>query len=450
MHSQRGNFLLQALLALTLMFAFVPLLSRGIVDRDVDARMFAATQQIENTVVAAGIFIRENADALPYEQTVVGGAALADLLEPYGVPLGYVARTALGQDISLVITKDVGDVSAYLAVRGGNLTGLQRAELVRRIGFYASASDKDVIVGIPLAESYSDVVRRNDTNPDNSAFLTDLDMGGFVLENTGDIFSRRGEFETAQFTTLSVTGVETDRKTRNAISEISTERAVFQARDGAAALALTRGVLNTDALSARTISKFGDTGNLTVDAASVREFSMTAGRSGFYGPTKWDVRGNVVTSNMNFSVEQLAVGSYINATRGQDVYVTDELETSARSGIDADRVVASNITLRDQTSGAISDGAGDGAVLVDLRPAGTSVLPDVLLDSIDNGKFVIIANPADDAKTVDCKSVISALGGRYNKQSLTQYIICQYVFWQRLEKRIDIKQCLMAGKSDCI
>ena len=113
-------------------------------------------------------------------------------------------------------------------------------------------------------------------------------------------------------------------------------------------------------------------------------------------------------------------------------------------------MIASNITMRDQTSSALNEGE-TGAVVLDIRPAGTSVLPDALLDSIDNSVFKIIDDPAsDESKTVDCRSVVNELEGRYNQKSLSQYILCQYVFWQRLEKRIDIKRCLLEGKSGCM
>ena len=106
--------------------------------------------------------------------------------------------------------------------------------------------------------------------------------------------------------------------------------------------------------------------------------------------------------------------------------------------------------MRDQTSGALNTGQS-GAVILDIRPAGTSLLPDVLVSDINNDAFKIIKNiKSDDNTTIDCKSVINEFEGVYNRQSLAQYLICQYVYWQRLEKRIDIKKCLMAGGSDCI
>ena len=113
-------------------------------------------------------------------------------------------------------------------------------------------------------------------------------------------------------------------------------------------------------------------------------------------------------------------------------------------------IYTSNITLRDQTSYGLLNGQS-GAVLIDVRPAGTSLIPDAYVDTVTNDSFEIIADPKDtEGKTVSCKEIIESLNGNYNSKSLAQNIICQYVFWQRLETRIDIKQCLMNGRNDCM
>jgi len=179
--------------------------------------------------------------------------------------------------------------------------------------------------------------------------------------------------------------------------------------------------------------------------------AMTAGRTSFSGPEKWNIRGNLVSDHINFSVERLDVSAYISATRGQDVFIdADTLDYSTKSGIEVGTIYTSNITVRDQTSSALNDGLS-GAVILDVRPGGTTMLPDALVTDVNNEDFVIIADVvSDDDKTIACKKIIDEFDGVYNKQSLSQYLICQYVYWQRLEKRIDIKQCLMAGRSDCI
>lgn len=449
--SQNGNFLLQALLALALIFSFIPFFARRLAARDTDAQMYATTQKVDVAQTAARIFVRENANVLPYSTTVVSGDDFADLLESYGLPLGFVAKTALGQDISLVISKDAVSVSAYLQLTGGDLSDVQLAELARRIGFYAAVQDDGILVGLALDDYYSDVVRRNESNLDSTAFLTDLDMGGYVFDNAGDVFARSGQFDTAQFGTLSLFGTENGRKVRNKIDVMVADRGVFQSASGESALTLTRGTLLVGDINARTVSLFGDTGSFTSNTAAVFNFSMTAGRTSFYGPLNWYVGGDVLSENINFSVERLDIDSYIDASRGQDVYVDpDDLTYAPRSGIETGYIAASNITMRDQTSDALNQGES-GAVVIDIRPAGTSVLPDVLLDNVDNSVFQILSRPtADDSKTVDCRAIINDLDIRYNQKSLAQYVICQYVFWNRLEQRINAKQCLMDGRSDCM
>ncbi len=452
--TQRGNFLLQALLALTLVFVFIPFFARRIAMNDVSAQMYATTHQIDTAKTAAKIYVQENADNLPYEKTEISGDNFSMQLEPYGLPLGFIPRTAFGQDISLVIEKSNNEISAFLKLHGGKLNTMQRAELARRIGFFAvynpNDPDGDIDIGIQLSDTYSDVVRRNEKNSNSNGFLTDLDMGAFRFDNAGTMLAMRAAVDTSDITTLSITGSEVGRKERNNIKEINTNKVVFQSGTGESGLSLTRGTLKTDIMTVRTISKYGDTGNVTAIDTAVDTFDMSAGRTGFNGPAVWNIGGNVVTSRITFSVERLDVSSFINATRGQDVFIdSDSLSYNTASGIDTDYIYSSHITLREQTSESLSHG-GEGGIVLDIRPAGTSILPDALIASINNDAFEILANPVeDDATTVNCSSIITSLGNVYNQKSLAQYIICQYVFWQRLEHRIDIKQCLMGGGSGC-
>ncbi|MBD5388946.1 hypothetical protein HDR63_01675 [bacterium] len=450
MRREGGNFLLQALLAVTLLFAFMPLVVRRMAARDQDAQMYAVTRQLNTAQTAARIFIQENAAALPYGTTVIAGNTFADTLEAYGLPLGFVPRTALGQAISLVIERERGTVAAYLNVTDDNLPEIRRAELARRLGFYAATHDNGVTLAIPLTPEYSDVVHRDETDPDNNGFLVDLDMGDFSVDTVALTLARNGTFDSLAANSLTVAGMENGRKVRSTINNLTATRATFQSGDGTTALSVTRGVLRVDNASAKTIAQFGDTGNLVASVAAVYDFNMTAGRTSFTGPESWTVNGNVLADRINFSVDSLEIGGYINASRGQDVYINpDSLEYNTRSGIEVGVLRTSNVTLRDQTSDALADG-DSGPVMVDIRPAGTSVLPDVLVDDVDNGTLEILADPrGDDGRTVDCRSIISNLGMTYNQRSLAQYLVCQYVYWHRLEQRIDMKQCLLDGRHDC-
>ncbi len=451
MRAQNGNFLLQALLAISLLFIFIPVLTRRLIVNDTDAKMYSAVHHIDTAQTAARIFIRENVDTLSYGKTTIRGNDFADVLEPYGLPLGYIPRTSFGQDIYLVVDKDETGVSGTLMVDGGDLTGIQIAEMVRRIGFYAERTTTGLMVGVPLNTLYQDVVRRNEPDITNSAFLTDLYMTDFSIDNVNKIIGHNVVANTASFDTLDITGNESERNSKNKIKILNSDKSIFQSKSGASALALTRGSLKAKNVFGRTVAQYGSTGNFESQSASAYSFDMTAGRTGFTGPTTWDVRGNLESEHIVFGVENLEVGSYLNVSSGQDVYTDNNvISYNTTSGISTDSIIASHITLRDQTSKALD--AGDtGAVIVDVRPASTTVLPDVWVSGISNDGFAILKYPKKDSdETITCQSVISQLGETYNSKSLAQHVLCEYLFWMRLEQRINAKQCLMAGGSGCI
>lgn len=450
MQKQSGNFLLQALLALTLVFAFMPFFARSISSRDRAAQMYATTEQIEAAYGAARTYLYEEKDNLPYKKQELSGEEFVSVLENYGLPLGYIPKTYFNQNISLVIDKNEEGVFGFINVVGGKLSKVQLAELARRIGFYAHVRDNNIEVDIPLDIKYSDIVSKKEKN-EQVGFLSELDMGDKSIDKIGVLFARNGAFESAQFNTLSLYGVEESRQAKNRISDLYANKAVFQSADGGAALSLSHGEINTSAASLRTIARFGTTGGFESNAASVYDFSMTEGRTSFEGPAEWLVRGNVIADNFNFTVDRLDIGSYLDASRGQDVYIDSEkLSYVTNNGIDVKNIYAANISLRDQTSYGLLNGQS-GVLLIDIRPAGTSLLPDVLVDGINNDSFEIIADPKDTSGAmVSCGDIISQMDVIYNSKSLAQNIICQYVFWQRLETRINIKQCLQSGRSDCM
>lgn len=451
LQNQRGNFLLQALLALTLVFAFMPFFAQKLSSRDMAAQMYTATEQIETVYNAARIYLREEKENLPYKKQELTENKFVDTLESYGLPLGFVPETSFKQKISLVIDKNQDGIIGYIKITGGTLSKIQVAELARRIGFYARVDGSGIRVSIPIDTMYSDIVSKKETD-ENVGFLSELDMNDNSIDKAGVLFARNGVFETAQFTTLVLYGVESGRSEKNKISDIYANRTVFQSADGAAALSLSRGELNVSDLSLRTISKYGTAGGFESNVASVYDFSMAEGKTGFVGPADWQVHGSVRSDNFSFNVDRLDIGSFIDASRGQDVYIDSKsLSYNTKMGIETKNISAANISLRDQTSYGLLNGQS-GALLIDIRPAGTSLLPDAYVDTINNDSFEIISHPKDmDGKTVSCRSIITELlKENYNSKSLAQNIICQYVFWQRLEARIDIKQCLVNGRNDCL
>ena len=105
MQNQRGNFLLQSLLALTLVFAFIPFFANKLSMRDNAAQMYAATEQIETAYGAARVYLWEEKDNLPYKKQELSKDKFVNILEGYGLPVGFIPQTGFKQNMSLVIDK---------------------------------------------------------------------------------------------------------------------------------------------------------------------------------------------------------------------------------------------------------------------------------------------------------------------------------------------------------
>ena len=474
---ENGNFLLQALLAIALVMAFMPMLAQKMATRKSDQSLSVSAQHINNAARAARAYVRFNKDDIKYGVSLLSSEAFSDLLEPFGLPLGFIPQTAQGQKISLIASKsDNGEALVLLVIRGGDLSPQKRRELMMRIGPNSADTGKDgilrgiggweknlkdfkikpdtdaIYVLIPADDDFTELIRRNAQNPERNRFHTDLDMGGFDIKNISSFAAKNAVVDIADFGVLAISGSSTDRRFKNKIDLLSVGKAVFQTRDGSGALNISRGDLKAKLVSTYSIFKYGMPGSIDAESTSLNSITMAAGRTGFTGSYDWDVGGDAVLNNVSLNTEMLEISGFINASRGQDVFIDqNDLTYSAKTGIETRTVSASYLTLRDQISSSLASG-DTGAILLDIRPSGVSVLPDVLLDTIDNDKIRILKNPeGNDDSTVDCRTIISSLPGlpSYNKKSVAQNVVCQYVFWQRLERRINIKQCIEEGRRNC-
>lgn len=433
MRENRGSFLLQALMGVALIAAFMPFFANKFASRERNIQMTSVVNQIDAGVTAARIFMRENNGV--YQTYSLSGNRFADVLENYGLPFGFYERTVFDQSISFQIKQGIG----YVIISGGDLKPILMSEMARRINSDAVVQGDQIIVKIPTSDVFSEIVKKNEKNPDLNAFFSDLDMGDFGISNIGKITAKNLQLGGIATNKLTVNGIQDLPKKKNDIAVLNTKRATFSSRYGESALSITGGNLTADTMSAQTISKFGNAGNLTANTINILGYSMPAGRGSFAGPATWRIADNFIANNVSFQTEQLDIMSSLNTLRGQDVYVDDYgYITESNSGVSAGIVRAGNITIYDQI-GPVLESGGSGNVVLDIRVAGTSIIPDVYLSELNTSGFKMIAVPEDDGDaTQSCEALIKILGGNYNSKSLAHSIICQYVFWQRLEKRIDI------------
>jgi hypothetical protein len=468
--------MLQALLALAFVIAVFPMFVKKAGMRNMGRENAALVHQVASAFDAARAFVQEEFDNFPNGIKIYSGDDFVQTLEPYGLPLGFIPRTVLGQDISLTVTKNGRDILSALVLTGGKIGALRRAEIMARIGFWgmiidddgalrgasggwiinkipnnAEFNSSDMLILVPEDDDFSELVARKAKNPDKNIFHTNLKMGGHNLSAVSAFSANSGKIKNVSAGDFLLSGIETDRKNKNEIGTLHAGKVWFSAASGNP-LTITRSDLMTGVFSAASVANYGDLPNLTAGTVTVRDFNMAAGKTGFTGPTTWEINTAANLTNITLSVERLSLSSFLDTSRGQDVFLNSEgtdVEYTAGSGVRAGLVKTDNIIFRDQISSELLNG-GTGDAILEIRPAGTSVLPDILLTGINNDSLKIPITAADNSgKTETCKTVIARLGGKYNAASLADNIVCQFVLYNRIEQRIEIKKCLMNGGTKC-
>ncbi|MDR2685464.1 MAG: hypothetical protein LBB23_01670 [Rickettsiales bacterium] len=458
----------EALLILAVVIAFMPTLFGRLANRATDAETTAAAEHMIALYTAASEFVRDNNDKLP--DKVISGSALSAFLEPYGLPLGWNPRTPLGQDLKFYVVQGE-EPTPLIEAFGGGLSESRRANLAMRLGFWAGLADAtglrgatgdwelpgdfattSVFMRIPLTAASSDLLARTSANPARNAMQTDLDMQYHDVVGARTLEALRMKFSAAFFGKLHISGAD-ESKATNDIKELTATSATFTgASSGDSALNLSRGELNVGSMSVRSISSYGGQGaELKTGLVSVLDYDQSPGSSSFIGPLKWRVQGSAELSNTALSdLGLITIANFAEITSDANVFSYDDTGTK-RSGVFAGILSAAHITLRDQTARVLVGGDTASPTIVSIRPAGTSLLPDMRLQNISNDSIKIISSPEkSNGDTISCRSIIEQLGHKYDANSVSQNIACRYAMYSRLERRIEIKKCLIAGGSQCL
>lgn len=429
MNNQRGNFLLQTLLALSLITAFMPFFTSKIISHDKTIKIVALVNQIDSIELASRRYIKENINNFEFKTYLLSGNDFIDIMESYGMPLGFIPKTNFNQDISLLIKKD-DDISAYLKLSGGNLNNLEKSQLKNSISNqYQEKENGDIYITIPIDEEYSDIVNKVEKN--NSFFMSDLNMGEFSIENIKNIITENIETSSLESNMIKILNLDKN----SLLNKIQTNVAIFKNKNGKSPLNIIQGTLNIDNLNTVSISKYGDSGNLTARNISAFELSMEPEKTSFSIPLNTYIKGNLISNNINYKINKLIIKSslsVINKPTFEDYKNIDK-----KYGIDAEIISTSNITLRKQTSSYLKNNS-NAEILFDIRPSSVSFMKDINIATINND-FKVIQNNGNIYSTEHCSSVIKKLNINYNNNSLSQNIICQYIFWRNLEERINIK-----------
>lgn len=458
--------MLQALIALALVIAILPTLTKKISLQNIQNENSVTASQISSVWAATHNFIYENGSELPDGITKLSGDKLTQTLEPFGLPLGFIPKTPTNHTISVIISKDRDDIFTAISASGAKISEMRRAEILSRIGFWGiivnddktisgstggwkisnipndlKLSPDDILVRVPNDEEFSELIIKNSKNPNANIFHTDLGMSNNDIKNIGTLSSSNGKIKNIAAGDFFISG-NPDRKNRNDVGEIKTSTALFSSTDGNP-LTITKSDLKTGIFWAESIANFGDLPMLVTDKIFVHDFNMASERTDFNGPGTWDVSGDASFTNVSVSVERLGISSFLDASS------PDIFGSTTSVGIQTDVLKTGSIILRDQISSELLSGKTASALL-EIRPAGVSILPDVLLSSINNDSIKIPSEASDNnGKTETCRSIITKMGKTYDESSLTDNIICQFVMYNRIEHRINIKECLLNGRTDC-
>ena len=351
MNNQRGNFLLQTLLALSLITAFMPFFTSKIISRDKTIKIIALVNQIDSIELASRRYIKENINNFEFKTYLLSGNDFIDIMESYGMPLGFIPKTNFNQDISLLIKKD-DDISAYLKLSGGNLNNLEKSQLKNSISNqYQEKENGDIYITIPIDEEYSDIVNKVEKN--NSFFMSDLNMGEFSIENIKNIITENIETSSLESNLMKILNLDKN----SLLDKIQTNVAIFKNKNGKSPLNIIQGTLNIDNLNTVSISKYGDSGNLTARNISAFELSMEPEKTSFSIPLNTYIKGNLISNNINYKIDKLIIKSslsVINKPTFEDYKNIDK-----KYGIDAEIISTSNITLRKQTSSYLKNNSNE-------------------------------------------------------------------------------------------
>lgn len=462
MQNQRGNFLLQALLALTLSFVFMPFFASKLAVRDMSAKMHSVTQQVEYVYNAATNYLRENKNDLNYGQTEYADDVLVNVLQHYGLPLGFRNETIFGQTMSLVINKKEDYIGAEIRIQGGKLSDVQTAELIRRLDLFArDEGSGNISVFVPVDSSvtaYTDIVLKEEL--EDGVFLSDLNMQGYNIYGLGGLGSEFtddyinngtngadvGVFDSGEFKKITVFGSDQKYNRFRSFNNMtgSTEVYNFLSITGSDVQIGSNMKVNYISASASASEKFLP--SLTTTSLQAGNFIMIADSVNFNAPTTWtEIKNNFVAKDYTLKVKPDDNSGLLKVNSDIIVIKKDpSTETVNKNGIiEVDNLVAENIIVGQSTVKQLKEGKQTN-IKIQISPAGTSWFKDIYTNKIggkdmDNDNMYFIQNPSGNATLVNCSEAFSEKGVPFEIHSLAQHIICQYIYWYTLEYRLRIK-----------
>lgn len=441
MQKQSGNFLLQALLGLTLVFAFLPFFAGKLASRDMTAKLYSVKELVDTAQTAARIYLTEVKDDLPYPAVYVYSEApnsnhnFLSTLTKYGLPLGFNPKTIFNQYIDFVIEKNQDAegqpiIDAYLKIPQENMTKMQLAELTRMIGVYAIRNNSTIKVYVPIKEEaeYQEVVLRQE--PENAnGFQVDLDMGfnsisGFSqltvgTEDNGGV----GDVNESQFTNL----IFPNEVTIGGLNVLG--KATYKKGLETSGKITVRNLLD----NVGAIGKDGKIKEMYTSEANVGNFYTTP--TATISAANWHIKSEVDAPTLNVTSKYATLG---------DIEVEGQGST-----VETEKIYVGSVEGKD----LLFSGDQQYKPISNANPGGVMEFNDFKVNDINWKNMEIIDNKYSSAPgTKQCIKILGeALSGinvdEISPSSLSEMIMCKYIFLERLERRI--KAFMAFGSGAC-
>jgi len=460
LRKQSGNFLLQALLALTLMFAFLPFLAGKLSSRDMTSKLLSVKETIDTLQTAARIYLREQKNNLYIGSQTFTGPVLTKKLEPYGLPMGFSKKTIFNQEFSFQYNKASSDeINAHIILSPGNITKMQAAELVRMIGPMAvKGDDQSIHIAVPVtAFEYSNVVYRDMAKYNDVPFSTTLNMNGNNIIRIGTIDNTKKygeECDTCYVSTNSAnfshpTGGSLNIKDVSALltSPLSSSfNLTLAPKAGKTSATFLNGlvidgnvtIVTIDNLS--NVKEFKDIATLSAPEADIN--NLTASNATVVAKN-WDITGTTYIPGINF-------GS--NTEDGRIPWLKlDGAKIASGGNVVVDRLIPGTVYTCDND---FSSTVGCNKVLVkNTDPSKTLEFEDMKIGSLS--QIAVIVKPymageltVENGGLEDCNKALKTIFGNdytYDSQSVKDNILCQYLILERWEMRLLYLYCWNKG-----
>lgn len=459
LRKQSGNFLLQALLALTLMFAFLPFLAGKLSSRDMTTKLLSVKETIDTLQTAARIYLREQKNNLYIGSQTFTGPVLTKKLEPYGLPMGFSKKTIFNQEFSFQYNKASSDeINAHIILSPGNITKMQAAELVRMIGPMAiKGDDQSIHIAVPVtAFEYSNVVYRDMAKYNDVPFSTTLNMNGNniirieTIDNT-EIGGTKCETKPDYPCYVSTNSANFSHPAGGSLNIKDVSALLDSSLSSSFNLTLAEGKTSATFLNGLVVD-----GNLKIhNLSNVKEFKDVATLSAYDADINiltasnatvvaknWDIAGTASILGVNF-------GS--NTEKGRiDLLKLDGAKIASGGNVVVDRLIPGTVYTCDND---FSSTVGCNKVLVkNTDPSKTLEFEDMKIGSLS--QIAVIAKPymagqlVDNDGLEDCNKALKTIFGddyTYDSKSVKDNILCRYLILERWEMRLLYLYCWNKG-----